>query len=78
MTVFRIRRPCATHGSRRAAVRTKPSRQYVMDWLVMVCHADYGALLPLTYRELMEMRRRYLENAGVRPRQRLFTKRRQK
>lgn len=59
-------------------MRTKPSRWYVMNWLVMVCHADYDSLLPLTYRELMELRRRYLENAGVRPRQRLFTKKKQK
>lgn len=59
-------------------MRTKPSRRHVMDWLVTVCHADYDALLPLTYRELMELRRRYLENAGVRPRQRLLTRNKQK
>ena len=59
-------------------MRTKPSRQHVMNWLVTVCHADYDSLLPLTYRELMDMRRRYLESAGVRPRQRLFTKNTQK
>ena len=55
-------------------MRTKPSRWYVTNWLVTVCRADYDALLPLTYGELMELRRRYLENAGVRPRQRLFTR----
>lgn len=59
-------------------MRTKPSRQYVLNWFVTVCHADYGELLPLTYGELMERRRQYLRNAGVRPRQRLFTKKKQK
>jgi len=55
-------------------MRTKPSRWYVMNWLVTVCHADYDSLLPLTYGELLELRRRHLESAGMRPRQRLFTR----
>lgn len=59
-------------------MRTKPSRWYVINWLVVVCHADYDTLLPLTYKELMELRRRYLAGAGVRPRQKLFTKNTQK
>lgn len=43
-------------------MRTKPSRWYVVNWLVVQCGCDYDALAGMTYRELLELRRQRLDS----------------